>query len=56
MGAFKYPILTGLLRYANLGDFHTHTIYSLHAMSSPQEMVEAAKKQGLSYIAITDHV
>lgn len=38
------------------GDFHTHTIYSGHAISSPEEMVKAAKALGLEYIALTDHV
>lgn len=37
------------------GDFHTHTTYSLHAMSSPSEMVEEAINIGLKYLAITDH-
>lgn len=41
--------------YVNLGDFHTHTIYSMHGMSSPTEMVDAAIDAGLAYIAITDH-
>ena len=39
----------------NYGDFHTHTIYSLHGMSSPSEMVDAAIEAGLDYIALTDH-
>ena len=39
----------------NYGDFHTHTTYSLHGMSSPSEMVEAAIESGLKYIALTDH-
>lgn len=39
----------------NYGDFHTHTIYSLHGMSSPSEMVDAAIEAGLEYIALTDH-
>ena len=39
----------------NYGDFHTHTIYSLHGMSSPSEMVDAAIDAGLDYIALTDH-
>ena len=39
----------------NYGDFHTHTIYSLHGMSSPSEMVDAAINAGLDYIALTDH-
>ena len=39
----------------NYGDFHTHTTYSLHGMSSPSEMVDAAIEAGLDYIALTDH-
>lgn len=39
----------------NYGDFHTHTVYSLHGMSSPSEMVDAAIEAGLEYIALTDH-
>ena len=39
----------------NYGDFHTHTVYSLHGMSSPSEMVDAAIEAGLDYIALTDH-
>ena len=41
--------------FTNLGDFHTHTIYSLHGMSSPTEMVNAAFQNGFNYIALTDH-
>lgn len=41
--------------YINYGDFHTHTIYSMHGMSSPEEMVRAAEQAGLKYLAITDH-
>ena len=39
----------------NYGDFHTHTTYSLHGMSSPSEMVDAAIEAGLEFIALTDH-
>ena len=39
----------------NLCDLHTHTIFSMHGMSSPTEMVEAAIKFGLKYIGLTDH-
>lgn len=42
-------------QYKWLGDFHTHSIYSLHAMSSPQEIVDFARMKGLKYVAITDH-
>lgn len=37
-------------------DFHMHTLFSGHAMASPEEMVKAAKSLGLDYIALTDHV
>lgn len=43
-------------KYNILGDFHTHSTFSLHAYSSPTEIVDAAKERGLKYIAITDHV
>jgi len=36
------------------GDLHMHTNFSDGA-ASPEQMVAAAKKKGLSYIAITDH-
>lgn len=39
-----------------LADFHSHTVYSGHAMASPEEMVKAAANMGLEYIAITDHI
>lgn len=38
-----------------IGDFHCHTLASLHAYSTLRENVEAAKKMGLEYLAITDH-
>lgn len=38
-----------------LADMHTHTIFSLHANSTIKENIEAAEKQCLKYIAITDH-
>lgn len=36
-------------------DLHLHTHYSADACGSPEAMVEAAKRRGLSGIAITDH-
>jgi predicted metal-dependent phosphoesterase TrpH len=36
-------------------DLHLHTHYSADASSSPEAMVEAAKRRGLSGIALTDH-
>lgn len=36
-------------------DLHLHTHYSADACGSPEEMIEAAKREGLSGIAITDH-
>ena len=42
--------------YQYLGDFHTHTVFSMHGISSPTEMVNyAIQNCGLKYIAITDH-
>ena len=38
-----------------IADLHTHTIASGHAFSTIRENVSAAKRQGLSCIAITDH-
>lgn len=38
------------------GDFHAHTTYSGHAMSSPSEMVDGAIRKGFNYLALTDHV
>ena len=39
----------------NFCDIHTHIIFSMHGMSSPTEMVNAAIKLGLKYIGLTDH-
>lgn len=36
-------------------DLHVHTFFSRDAAHSPETMIAAAKKQGLSGIAITDH-
>ena len=36
----------------NYGDFHTHTVYSLHGMSSPSEMVDAAIEAGLTILLL----
>lgn len=42
-------------------DLHSHTVYSRHwfwgtdALNTPQEMVKAAVKKGMSGLAITDH-
>ncbi len=42
-------------------DLHSHTVYSKHwfwgtdALNSPKTMVKAARKKGLSGLAITDH-
>ncbi len=47
--------LPNLIRYDDLKwDLHTHSNWS-DWVNSIQEMVEAAIKRGLSYIAITDH-
>jgi predicted metal-dependent phosphoesterase TrpH len=36
-------------------DLHLHTFFSRDAVDSPEAMIAAAKKRGLSGIAITDH-
>jgi len=36
-------------------DLHLHTHYSADACGSPEEMIDAAKRRGLSGIAVTDH-
>ncbi|MDG5814579.1 DNA polymerase/3'-5' exonuclease PolX [Chitinispirillales bacterium ANBcel5] len=37
-----------------LGDLHTHTNYT-DGVASIEQMVEAAKKRGYNYVAVTDH-
>lgn len=44
-----------ILSLINYGDFHTHSIYSLHGMASSNELVKRANDIGLKYLAITDH-
>lgn len=39
-----------------LADLHTHSVYSLHAMSSPSELIAEAEHKGLEFLAITDHI
>jgi len=36
-------------------DLHLHTYYSADACATPEEMINGAKRRGLSGIAITDH-
>jgi predicted metal-dependent phosphoesterase TrpH len=36
-------------------DLHLHTYYSADACGSPEAMIEAAKRRGLSGVAVTDH-
>lgn len=38
-----------------IADMHTHTTFSEHAFSTIEENVQYALKNGLKYIAITDH-
>lgn len=38
-----------------VADLHCHTLVSTHAFATLNEMVDAAKKKGLSAMAITDH-
>lgn len=37
------------------GDGHSHTTYSWDAENTPAEMIDAAKKEGMNYLIITDH-
>lgn len=39
-----------------LGDFHTHTKFSLDSHSSVHGMIRAAIKRQMAYICITDHI
>lgn len=41
--------------YGMLGDFHCHTLSSVHAYSTVGENIAAAKAKGLKVLAITDH-
>ncbi len=36
-------------------DLHNHTVYSLDALTTPEELVRQAVKKGISSIALTDH-
>jgi predicted metal-dependent phosphoesterase TrpH len=36
-------------------DLHIHTHYSIDSLNTPDSIIRASKKQGLSIIAITDH-
>jgi len=45
--------MTHFMRHAF--DLHLHTYYSSDACGSPEAMIEAAKRRGLSGIAVTDH-
>lgn len=38
-----------------IADLHTHTLFSTHAYSSPEEMIRRAGEMGLYAIALTDH-
>ena len=38
-----------------LADLHTHTIFSQHAYSTIKENIDVAKKNGIKYLANTDH-
>ena len=41
--------------YVNHGDFHCHTVFSLHGLSSPTEVVDMAVKRGITYVGVGDH-
>jgi predicted metal-dependent phosphoesterase TrpH len=36
-------------------DFHTHTHYSTDSLTSPEKLIETARKKRLDRVAITDH-
>ncbi len=36
-------------------DFHAHTIYSKDSLTSPENLVKAARRRGLSRVVVTDH-
>lgn len=38
-----------------IADMHTHTVFSGHAHSTVYENIQAAKSQGIKYVAVTDH-
>lgn len=44
-----------ILRSDIIADMHTHTIFSLHAYSTIEENIRAAKEQNLKYLCISDH-
>ena len=52
IGTLHPQVLTGMLHRF---DLHLHTYYSSDGCASPEAMIAAAKKRGLSGIAITDH-
>ncbi len=36
-------------------DFHTHTVFSPDSLTSPAELVRAARRRGLQRVVVTDH-
>jgi len=36
-------------------DFHTHTAASIDSLTSPQSLVDAARRKGLDRVVVTDH-
>lgn len=36
-------------------DFHTHTFFSPDSLTTPQALIQAARRRGLTRIAVTDH-
>lgn len=47
--------MSGIKKLHIVGDFHCHTIASVHAYSTLRENLTAAKAKGLQALAITDH-
>lgn len=38
-----------------IADFHTHTVFSLHALSTIRENIESAARAGMKYMVTSDH-
>ena len=36
-------------------EFHCHTLYSNDSLTTPQQLVDAARKKGLDRVVVTDH-
>jgi len=54
LSSFSFQV-SNLTPMRHAFDLHLHTYYSSDGCASPEAMVEAAKRRGLSGIAVTDH-